>query len=71
MKNEQERIMEWLKWLVDLTICWECSCGWLLSDTAKKHIKYDFGCPRCKTPFAEFNPKFYWSRVPLSEANES
>jgi Zn finger protein HypA/HybF involved in hydrogenase expression len=37
-------------------IYWKChNCDYLIADLEMKLSRYDYGCPRCKTPFSEFS----------------
>ena len=36
---------------------WRCpnpGCQYVITDTEMQVVRYDFGCPRCKTPLANF-----------------
>jgi rubrerythrin len=34
---------------------WDCpTCGYRITDSQYNSVRYDFGCPRCDTPIANF-----------------
>ncbi len=39
---------------------WRCpnpSCKYILTDTEMQLLRYDYGCPKCKTPLGKFISK--------------
>jgi len=53
---------------------WECPrCGFMISDVELQHVRFDFGCPRCKMSFGQFTerPAKIESTVELDEVLET
>lgn len=51
-------------------ICYECVCGYLISDTHKAYSMLDFNCPRCSLPQSFSEPVVINDLSPIQEGED-